>query len=127
MLPQMLAGPLIFGLSFWALTTPRAAFGVYYLTFLALYWVASAYGYLVSALVPPNLAQLTGVVAVFTHQARAASPGSPGPSLPSSRRQGFLVGDDGRRAASGGAGQHRSRTHRRRRPPSLESRTRVVT
>ena len=66
MLPQMLIGPLVFGLSFFALTTPRAPFILYYIVFLGLYFASSAYGYIVSSLVPPNLAQLAGVVAIFT-------------------------------------------------------------
>jgi ABC-type branched-subunit amino acid transport system ATPase component len=85
MLPQMAVGPLLFGLSFFALTTPRAPFGAYYGTFLALYWVASAYGYLVSALVPPALAQLAGVVAVFTTAMFSGGV----PTLKAMREKGF--------------------------------------
>ena len=88
MIPQMLLGPLVFALSFFALTTPRAEFGLYYVAFLALYWVASSYGYIVSALIAPNLAQLAGVVAVF---ATAMMSGGV-PSLKDMRAKGFPLG-----------------------------------
>jgi hypothetical protein len=66
MLPQMLLGPFVFGLSFFALAAPRADFGLYYIIFLGLYFASSAYGYVISAVVPPSLAFLAGVVAIFT-------------------------------------------------------------
>ena len=67
MVPQLLAGPLVFNLVFHALTAPRAAFSHFYLVFLGLYYCSMGFAYLVAAAVPPDLAQLTGVVAVFSN------------------------------------------------------------
>ena len=63
--PQLLVGPLVFTMAYFALTTPRASFGEYYSVFFTVYWCASGFGYLTAILAPPSLAQLLGVTAIF--------------------------------------------------------------
>lgn len=67
MIPQLLIGPFVFCTAYQALTAPRATFGEYYAVFFACYWCASAFAYLVTVLSPAALAQLLGVVVIFSN------------------------------------------------------------
>lgn len=67
MVLQLLVGPLVFTVSYEALATPRMSFTNYWLVFAGVYWCSSALGYLVSVVAPASLAQLCGVIAVFSN------------------------------------------------------------
>ena len=64
-LPNLLFFPLLIVALFYALIVPRATFLELYLVFLALQFVGSGIGYVVSAMVQPHAAQLTGVTIVI--------------------------------------------------------------
>eukprot|EP00004_Rigifila_ramosa_P017043 TRINITY_DN4105_c0_g1_i1.p1 TRINITY_DN4105_c0_g1~~TRINITY_DN4105_c0_g1_i1.p1 ORF type:complete len:1713 (+),score=349.96 TRINITY_DN4105_c0_g1_i1:412-5139(+) len=67
MLPQYLIGPNIFLLVYHTMTAPRAPYPTYWVVIFGVYYTASAFGYLVSILVPASMSQLVGVVTVFSN------------------------------------------------------------
>jgi hypothetical protein len=79
--PAVLVLPFLYTFCFVLITQPRATFGCYYLLFVALYYTASSFGYLVSVVLPPALAQLGAVVCIFSSTLFAGG----GPTLPQLR------------------------------------------
>lgn len=94
MLPEILLAPLVYLIVYLSVTSPRGSFATYYWVLthththtrivlrltcvvmaclsrgrcqvlLGLYYTSTGYGYLVSIVAPPSLAQLVGVVAIF--------------------------------------------------------------
>lgn len=72
-LPQLALGPAAFLVVFYNLLLPRAPFWEYYVVLLGVYFCSSAIGYLVSVVVHGPIAQLLGVVAVFSFTMFAGS------------------------------------------------------
>jgi ABC-type multidrug transport system ATPase subunit len=64
MLPLTLLAPLIFLSVFYMIQAPRAAFIEYYYSALLIYWTAYGFGYFISVVLKPNLAQLAAVVMI---------------------------------------------------------------
>ena len=61
----MLIAPLLFEAFFYSITAPRTSFWELYFILLCIEYAAISLGYLVSIIVKPNVAQLTGVVVVM--------------------------------------------------------------
>ena len=64
-LPNLFIFPLIFLSLFYSLVVPKATFTDLYMVFLALQFAGSSVGYVVSILVKPQVAQLTGVTVIL--------------------------------------------------------------
>lgn len=65
-LPQMLIGPFLYAVMFKAISAARGSFKGLYVVLFGITFAAYAVGYLVSVAVPPSMAQLVGVVVVFS-------------------------------------------------------------
>jgi ABC-type multidrug transport system ATPase subunit len=65
-IPTLLLAPALYSIVFVTLTSPRAPLSEYFLISFAAYFTSTGLGYLVSILTPPSLAQLVGVVTVFS-------------------------------------------------------------
>jgi len=64
-LPSMLLSPLLFLTLFYSIVAPRSPFLSLYIVLLLIQFTAVSLGYLVSIVVHPGVAQLSGVVAVL--------------------------------------------------------------
>ena len=64
-MPQILLGPLLYGIIFTAMSANLGDFGCLYLVLLGVSFSSYSIGYIVSIATPPSLSQLVGVVVVF--------------------------------------------------------------
>ncbi|XP_065186637.1 uncharacterized protein LOC135817389 [Sycon ciliatum] len=64
-MPTIVIAPFMFLILYYQLVTPLADMAGYYLICWLVYWTAAGYGYLISIIVPPSMAQLFAVLSVL--------------------------------------------------------------
>lgn len=63
--PSLILLPLLFAGVFATFWSPRGSFVMLWILFMLVWWVASGIGYVISVLLPPNLATMGAVVVIF--------------------------------------------------------------